>query len=359
MTEAASLLYNATDRLMQLKAGSNLSSLSKAEGLQAHYAAIYTLIYAIAGSFRQYAMNDWSQLLLSMNALEMNMKLFVRAYNNFYLQNYSLYDHCGCEDHCSTLNSLCCLCFFWSICSKKIHTDAAIDTMDLPLLFNDYNSIVEYYRVVAYDNNLESIEDIVKELKDTLRAPTQQATPTATTITTTTTAPTPTTSTPKRRVAPVLSQYKNAARDFQNELNNVYYPLFDEIEDQIQATHVFEYTSNNNIKSKDISGTIEAKAKLSALCETNFHVLRLIEIQDNILNYRRQKLNNDDVSTSWENEETKEILCCSFSNQIGSGMFEHVDIPRVRARYKAMKNLFRAWPSGNSTREIRIIYTKK
>jgi len=323
-----SLLTSLTTKLLTLKSEVDYLALSYVEALHAHYYQIKCLIYAITTNFKTYAIQNWQDLLLSMNTLDLNMHEFLVSYYLAYKQNYTLYDKCNCTHHCSTLHSCCCFCFFWVCCSKKVHVDSSFESIRMFDLFELYTRIVVYYRVISGDIAIQTAFEIIEELEESendikikFKSYVEY-----------------------KCKAPQIKQLKDT--EGKNDNYKFWMNLMnDSFVEAYLILETLEFYVKENAKIERIDDMIDFKL----LNNENFHILKLLELQTEILNTRANWYSLDMITFEIEDTSHKVIVKIPKNNSellfmdadLDYSFVKKFDIKLIRLRqylYKSSRN---------------------
>ncbi len=290
---------------------------SQARDLVTKYQKINEDIRELFGKFRNYVIKGDDRLLVSINLLEFEMELFLRTFNNF--------------------------------CITKNYDLEEFDNFYFPDLFSYYETIVKYNSVVNDCNGILNIKEIInkfdyksKQLEDALLNHLNVT---------------------KKNEAEALSIFKN-------DLLNQYLPIYLEIEYKLQSFGIFQLRETELIvqaKMEKENSQFEIKTcnvKLEKLSYNNLEAMKLIEIQENILDFRVKtfKLGKKLMPENIDNNNTLENFKCTFNekDEFADDCFKNIDVPLARMRYYIMRKIYRGrWIAAKDSCIVKIALNKR
>lgn len=282
---------------------------SQARALVTKYDKINKDIRELFGKFINYVIKDDDRLIVSINTLEYDMESFLRTFNNF--------------------------------CLTRDYDLEEFDNFYFPDLFSYYEIIVKYNRVVNNFQCILNIEKIIKKIDNR-----------------------------SKQLDDALKKHLNSNTEtlsiLKSDLQNVYLPIYLQIEYKLQSLKIFQRSQLDIInESNSVNSRFENKSiyvKLEILSYNNLEAMKLIEIQENILDFRVKtfKLGTKIVPESTDN--TLENFECTFNenDEFADDCFRNIDVPLARMRYYIMRKIYRGrWNAGRDTWNVKIALNKR
>lgn len=279
--------------------------------ISAQFTCIVNLCGVIMGRFSFNLTDNLAELITSVNNLEWSVRFFLQSYKNL-------------PDRKTCLPSI--------FRRNKVHPRGIVDFQSL---FENYTHVMLYYRDVLGDKAHKLIPELIEIMGVEIPSELESS---------------------KKYI-----EWARAPAQLDRD-NDTYCHFFEKLEMRIRAHCVFTFLGGTKkIEIKEGNEITTIKAEIRRLDTDTEQVFKLSQIQDNILDHRREvfKLGNE-ISPVYNETSREYEVTYDITDEVNVDMFQRkFNIPRIRMRFFVFRHLYRGkWDTRESTKTVTMKFTK-